>query len=96
MGNLTHEKEGAKRGDKDQYHHIGKRKKIVGEYAALWGHAESAKQINEIGWLEVTSQTRRTSTKNVRTARYMYMCLKFSRTAKKKPLARRFPYEFRI
>lgn len=55
MGNLTHEKEGAKRGDKDQYHHIGKCKKIVGEYAALWGHAESAKQINEIGRLEVTS-----------------------------------------
>ena len=55
LGNLTHEKEGAKRGDKDQYHHIGKCKKLVGEYAALWGHAESAKQINEIGRLEVTS-----------------------------------------
>jgi hypothetical protein len=53
LGNLAHEKEGAERGDKDQYYHIGKCEKIVGEYAALWGHAESAKQINEIGWGEV-------------------------------------------
>ena len=43
LGNLPHEKEGAKRGDKDQDHHIGKRKKIVGEYAALRGHAERTK-----------------------------------------------------
>ena len=97
MRNLTHEKEGAKRGDKDQYHHICKCKKFVGEYATLWGHAERAKQINEIGWLEATSQkTRRASSKNARTARYMYMCLKFSKTAKKKPLAKRFPYELGI
>ena len=53
LGNLTHEKEGAKRCDKNQDHHVGERKKLVGKDTALWGHAESAKQINKIGRLEV-------------------------------------------
>jgi hypothetical protein len=98
LGNLTHEKEGTKRCDKNQDHHIGERKKIVGEDAALWGHAESAKQINEISRLEVRGIRKYAAiaVKNTRTARYMYMCLKFSKTAKKKPLARRFPYEFGV